>query len=223
MVVVTQAKNWRRIPSHTYKPSLSWLTFYKGTDIVTCRWKCFSRCVASYVFVPPTVFTGVVCPCLPDGNKLRQLFTNSLSSSPFSPLLQDRSLKFKQYATKLNVSHMFQMPQKSPPSPYLTQKGVEEKAGGTRHCFHFNGRSHAWLSRGFTKKLGVLAPGQSPDVYLKEKPRGGFYRRQVIDFPEWVSIKLNHWSWLQNSRSSSAFVRNPCCIHSFSHKTFTRL
>ena len=26
----------------------------------------------------------------------------------------------------------------------------------------------------FHKKLGVLAPGAAPDVYLKEKPRGGF-------------------------------------------------
>ena len=35
--------------------------------------------------------------------------------------------------------------------------------------------SYAWLTLSFTKKkMGVLAPGAAPDVYLKEKPRGGF-------------------------------------------------
>ena len=39
-----------------------------------------------------------------------------------------------------------------------------------------------------------------------KKSRGeDFYRRQVIDFPEWVSIKPCH-CWLWNSRSPSAFV-----------------
>ena len=152
----------------------------------------------------------VVCSCLGDGNKLRQLFTNLLSSSPFSPL-QEHSL-FKQCATKLNVSHMFEMPpQKSPPSPYLAKKGK-----GHATLFSFQPSPARLIKPGFHKKLGVLAP----DVYLKEKPRGGFYRRQVIDFLEWVSIKLNHCA---DSQTPAALQPLSELKHSFSLSSFTIL
>ena len=62
----------------------------------------------------------VVGPCLADGNKVRQVFTNLLSSSLFSPL-QDHSL-FEQYATKLNVSHMLEMPPRKALLPLIWLK-----------------------------------------------------------------------------------------------------
>ena len=172
MLVVPQAENWRRIPSHTYEPSLSWLTLYKGTNIVTGRWKCFLRCLASYAFVPPTVFTGVVCPCLPDGDKLSQLFTNSLSSSLHSPPLQDHSL-FKQYATKLNVSHMFQMLQKSPHSTYLAQKRGWEEGRGHATLFSFQRSLAARLIKpGFHKKVGSFGAGAESWCVSERKAAG---------------------------------------------------
>ena len=71
-------------------------------------------------------FHWVVCPCLADGNKVRQVFTNLLSSSPFSPL-QD----YLVCSSPMNVSHMSPMLQKSPLCLIWPPKGGEGKARDT--------------------------------------------------------------------------------------------
>ena len=139
----------------------------------------------------------MVCPCLADGNKVRQVFTNLLSSSPFSPL-QD----YLACSSPMNVSHMSPMLQKSPLCLIWLQR-VEKARHAT--LFSFQPSPARLIKPGFHKKLGVLAPEQLLMCIWKKSRGEDFYRRQVIDFPEWVSIKPCH-CWLWNSRSPSAFV-----------------
>ena len=145
--------------------------------------------LASFLLVPTTVLTRVVWPCLGDGNKLRQLFTNLLSSSLFSPL-QDHSL-FEQYMPQNWMCHIcWKCPPEKPSFPLFGWK----RGKGHATLFSFQPSPARLIKPGFTKNWEFWRPmwiWKKTDVYLREKPRGGFYRRQVIDFPEWVSIKLS--------------------------------
>ena len=84
-------------------------------------------------------------------------------------------------------------PPEKPSFPLFGWKGER----GHATLFSFQPSPARLIKPGFTKNWEFWRPmwiWKKTDVYLREKPRGGFYRRQVIDFPEWVSIKLSHCS-----------------------------
>ena len=177
------------------------LTLAKGNKHCDLKTKTFLDMCGKLSFCCDT---WVVCPCLADGNKLRQLFTNLLSSSPFSPL-QEHCL-FKQYVPQNWICDICP---KCPPRKALLPLIWLKKGKGHATLFSFQPSPARLIKPGFTKNWEFWRPmwiWKKTDVYLREKPRGGFYRRQVIDFPEWVSIKLSHCSaqWEKNQPNCSA-------------------
>ena len=92
-------------------------------------------------------------PCLADGNKVRQVFTNLLSSSPFSPL-QD----YLACSSPMNVSHMSPMLQKSPLCLIWLQR-VEKARHAT--LFSFQPSPARLIKPGFTKNWEFWRRGSS--------------------------------------------------------------
>ena len=139
------------------------------------RWclKCFTTLYLWHCLL----LSGVVWPCLADGNKLRQLFTNLLSSSLQFSSSRSKSIQAEchKIASKRPVCTNFNCSRIALLCPYL------------RSRLHMCGRKRArdtvfistvvlfrLINAEFHKKIGSFGAGAAPDVYLKEKPRGGF-------------------------------------------------
>ena len=149
--------------------------------------------------------TWVVCPCLADGNKLRQLFTNLLSSSPFSPLYS----LFKKYVPQ---NWMCDICPKCPPEKPSFPLFGWKRGKGTRHCFHFNRRRHAWLSRVSQKigSFGARCESERKLMCIWEKSRGeDFIGVKSLIFESGCQ---SNWT-TAGSKTPAVFV--PCSVYPF--------
>ena len=140
-------------------------------------------------------------PCLADGNKVRQVFTNLLSSSPFSPL-QD----YLVCSSPMNVSHMSPMLQKSPLCLIWLQR-VEKARHAT--LFSFQPSPARLIKPGFHKKLGVLAPEQLLMCIWKKSRGEDFIGVKSLIFE---SVCQSNWT-TAGSKTPAVFV--PCSVYPF--------
>ena len=118
----------------------------------------------------------MVWPCLADGNKLRQLFTNLLSSSLQFSSSRSKSIQAEchKITSKRRVCASFNCSRIALLCPYLDEKIT---CGGKRArdtVFISTVVLLRLINAEFHKKIGSFGAGAAPDVYLKEKPRGGF-------------------------------------------------
>ena len=157
--------------------------------------------LASFLLVPTTVLTRVVWPCLGDGNKLRQLFTNLLSSSLFSPL-QDHSL-FEQYMPQNWMCHIcWKCPPEKPSFPLFGWKGER----GHATLFSFQPSPARLIKPGFHKKNWEFWRRGSSWCVSERKAAGwilsasshwfsrvGVNQTQPLQCTA-EKIKLNHWA-----------------------------
>ena len=145
----------------------------------------------------------VVCPCLADGNKVRQVFTNLLSSSPFSPLQDYLACSSP---TPQNWTCPI-CPQCSRKAPFGLQR-VEKARHAT--LFSFQPSPARLIKPGFHKKLGVLAPGQLLMCIWKKSRGEDFIGVKSLIFESGCQ---SNWT-TAGSKTPAVFV--PCSVYPFS-------